>query len=264
MEGPGADDLSAALSLFEATDDNLEKRFRRQYPMLWSATLFGPLALTIALLILIGIVAGWDYLGNLLVMAAASLWVFGRFVILGGTDPDVAEMTGKLSSLELFGMVLYLDIAVAAVLAFHLGFLFRLPWLGRKLQLLVIDGRFILEHQPWIRRATFAGLIAFVSFPLAATGSVGGSIFGRLLGLSRGLTFWGIAMGSLIGDGIMLFAADSIGSHLNKNHPVVKYGGMAVVLVLILILESRYRQLRTQFAERHAAEIAEPSAADED
>jgi hypothetical protein len=129
-------------------DDGLEVQFRKEHPVLWAVTLLGPLALTVSVLLTIGVVAGWDYLHKLVVMAVASLWLFGRFIILGGADPDVATATSNMSCGELFAMVVYLDVAIAIILAFHLGFLFRVPWLGPKIQLLVIDGRFILEKQP--------------------------------------------------------------------------------------------------------------------
>ncbi|MEZ6046106.1 MAG: hypothetical protein R3C11_11100 [Planctomycetaceae bacterium] len=122
---------------FNTPEDNLEKEFRQNYPWLWLATLLGPLLLTILILLIIVIATDFRTLTNLLLMSAASLFLFGRFVILGGQDPDVAHLSESMSSLELFAMVFYLDIVVAMVLAFHLGFLFRIPVLGEKLQLLV-------------------------------------------------------------------------------------------------------------------------------
>lgn len=228
--------------------EGVERSTRDQRSLLWTLTLFGPFVVTAVLLVVIWLVAGPAYAKKLIFMAVMALCLFGRFIILGGSDPGVAEITGSISSLELFLMVFYLDMAVATVLAFHLGFLFKLPLIGPKLQTLIVDGRFILSRQPWIRRATFLGLVMFVTFPLAATGSVGGSIFGRLLGLSRVATLVGILLGSLIGNGVMLAASDFIGAHLNKGHPLVKYGGFAVILAVVLLLESRYRRMRQQFA----------------
>jgi uncharacterized membrane protein len=227
--------------------DDFEHSMRDAHPKLWALTLFGPFVLTFVLLSIIWMVAGPEYTKRLIVMAILTLWLFGRFIILGGRDPDVAEVAGSMSSLELFAMVLYLDVAIAMVLAFHLEFLFKLPLIGQKLKALIVDGRFILSRQPWIRRATFLGLVMVVMFPLAATGSVGGSVFGRLLGLSRLATFLGILAGSLIGNGAMVMASGFVGEHLNKDHPVVKFGGVALVVVLILFLESRYRRMRKQF-----------------
>lgn len=228
--------------------EGVERSFRDEHPRLWYLTLFGPFVLTAAMLVAIWLLAGPEYTKKLIFMALMALWLFGRFIILGGSDPDVAQVAGSISSLELFAMVLYMDLAFAAVLAFHLGFLFRLPLAGRRLRALIVDSQFVLSRQPWIRRATFVGLVLFVTFPVSATGSVGGSVFGRLLGLSRSATFAAIVLGSVLGNGVMLLASDFIGAHLDKNHPLVKYGGITLVLLIVLLLESRYRRLRQQFA----------------
>lgn len=237
--------------------EGFERSFLDDHPKLWTFTLLTPFVSTALVLAIIWLTAGPAYTNKLIVMALMTLWLLGRFIILGGSDPDVAEVAGSMSSLELFLMVFYLDVAVAMLLAFHLGFLFKLPFIGHKLQALVVDGRFILSRQRWIRRATFLGLVVFVTFPLAATGSVGGSIFGRLLGLSRLATFLGILIGSLIGNGVMLAASEFVGDQLNKNHPLVKFGGLALVLALVLFLESRYRRMRQQFAKNRREAVTE-------
>jgi hypothetical protein len=73
-----------------------------------------------------------------------------------------------------------MDVMTACVLSSDLGFLFSLPVAGWKLKALVDDGQFDLQSNRWMKRATFLALVAFVMFPLAATGSVSGSIFVRL------------------------------------------------------------------------------------
>lgn len=246
------------------TTDYMERTFRDEHPFVWTATLIGPFVFTVGLLIVIGAIAGIDYVQRLGVMTLASMWLFGRFIILGGADPDVAQVAGAMDSWELFAMVLYLDVAVAMVLACHLGFLYRLPYVGPKLEALVVDGHFILDRHAWIRKATFLGLITFVAFPLAATGSVGGSIFGRLLGLSRWLTFWGIVIGSLVGDSVMLIASDVAGEYLDKDHPAVKYGGLAVVVGIIVLLEWRYRRMRHEFVSDQSSVPREGSETNQD
>ena len=56
-------------------DDTLERQFRREHPVLRGATLFGPIIVTLLLLLLIGTVDGWDELRRLVMMAFASMWV---------------------------------------------------------------------------------------------------------------------------------------------------------------------------------------------
>ena len=131
-----------------------------------------------------------------------------------------------MTSGELFLMVCYLDVMLAFFLAFHVGYLFRLPVIGPRVESLVADARFILDAQKWVKRAAFLGVVSFVSFPLQATGSVGGSLLGRILGMSRVATLLAIAIGSGLGNGLMYFGSDLINAYVDKNHPLVKYGGI--------------------------------------
>ena len=195
------------------------------------------------------------YLQKLLATAAATFFVFGRFVILGGVEgggDGLAAAHAFLTRGELFLLVMWMDLAVASVLVYHQGFLWKLPLLGPRLRGLVADGRFILKRQAWIRRATFAGLVLFVTFPLAATGSVGGAIFGRLLGLSRAAALLGIALGSFLGCGAMYLGAGVINAYVDRDDPWLTVGGIAIVLGVIAILNWRYRRMKA--ASRQAGE----------
>ena len=96
--------------------------------------------------------------------AIATFVVLGRFVILTGQDPEAltAQNVGwwnelGLTSGQLFGMLTYMDLLIALFVTFHMGILFRVPWLGQKIAGLASDGKFIMEQQPWLRRlAVFA------------------------------------------------------------------------------------------------------------
>jgi hypothetical protein len=230
-----------------AEENRYGDRFRQEHPTVWLVTLIGPFLATAAVLAITWVVQGADFMQKLFATALATFFFFGRFVILGGTegaavDPNAPEIF--LSRGELFLMVMWMDLFAASIFVYHAGFIYRLPWLGPKLLSLVKDGQFILQHQPWIRRATFIGLVAFVAFPLAATGSVGGSIFGRLLGLSRGATFIAIMLGSLLGCGSMYLFAGLINRYLDRDNPWLTIGGIAVVAGLILLLNWRYQKMK--------------------
>lgn len=157
-----------------------ETAFRREYPLVWFLTLVGPFALTAGVLFVTYELAGINAVWRLVSTAFATFFFFGKFVILGGSEGDLLEARSFYTGEQLVVLVLYMDVMTVCFLAFNLGFLFRLPLVGGKLKALVDDGQFILQSNRWMRRATFVGLVPFVIFPLAATGSVGGSIFGRL------------------------------------------------------------------------------------
>lgn len=236
---PGASstiDHAALIRQFE----EFERNFHRSHFPLWLGTLIGPWLLTGVLAVLIDRLCGREFSQFLLGAATLSFVIAGRGIILmqGLTD------FGPLTSEHLFWLVTYQDVMVAMFMAFHVGFLFRLPWVGPKFLALTADGELILSLQPWMRNLTFMGLIAFVAFPLAATGSVGGAIFGRLLGLSRWATFWGSVIGAVIGNAAMLFGSRLIQTYLPLDSPIVQFGGPLVVLAILVILERRYAALK--------------------
>ena len=218
-----------------------------QLTFLWFLTLVGPFVLSAGLLVTLYFIHGWNYVQALLLAAMAVFFFFGRFVILGGSAGGMEEATRFFTSGELALLVFYMDSMVACLLAFHIGFLFRLPYLGTKLRILMDDGKFILQSHPWMKRATFAGIVTFCVFPLAATGSVGGSIFGRLLGMSRLGTFFGVVTGSALGCSLMYFGASLINRYLDRDNPWLVIGGIVFVVLAILLLNHRYRKMKAQW-----------------
>jgi len=226
-----------------------ESQFRLSHPWCWRFTLFGPIALTGLVFAFLVFQTGWEFSTKIATAAMMTVVFFGRFVILSGSNGDFQDTGGSLASEHLFAIVCYLDVMTALMLAFHIGFMFRLPYVGPRVSALVTDGHYILDAQPWMRRATFFGLIAFVAFPLAATGSIGGSIFGRLLGMSRTATFFGIVIGALLGNTVMFMFSDLLGKYLDKDNIYLKVGGFLVIGTLIFVLERRYRKLKEGFAK---------------
>jgi uncharacterized membrane protein len=224
-----------------------EDSFRRDHRVLWWLTLVGPLLCVLAAVALAWWWWGWKAARNLVAAGTATTFLLGRFVILSGNEGDWNDQSTFLTGAQLFLLVTFLDWMTSVLVAFHIGFLFRLPVVGPRLGSLAADGRFILAQHPWMRRATFLGLVAFVAFPLAATGSVGGAIFGRLLGLSRLATFGGTAVGSVVGNGLMYAGVDLVHHFVDRNHPAVKYGGLVVILILIGLIEYRHRVLKRRF-----------------
>ena len=221
---------------------DFEKNFRKNFFLLWLGTLIGPGIITLILFSVVYAVSGAEFCGKLLFAAGLSFAFLGRFSII---TPNL-----NLSPLVLFWMVTYQDVMVALFFAFHVGFMFRVPWIGPKIAALSSDSEFILANQPWMRRMTFLGLLAFIAFPLAATGSVGGAIFGRLLGLSRWAIFWGSAIGAVIGNASMLFLAELVQKYLPEDSFAVKWGGLLIIIAIILFLERRYSSMKRAFEKQ--------------
>ena len=213
-------------------------------PTLAISTIAGPVLVTAAVLFSVTVSAGWETARRLIVTATVTFFVLGRFVILGGTDAE--SSTRYFSSGELALMVIYMDVMAAIVISFHAGAFFRIPGAGTRLRDLMESGRAVLADNRWMKRVTFAAIIAFVMFPLASSGSIGGSLFGRLLGLSRVATLAGVVIGSLSGCSVMYFGAALINRFVSPDSLVIRWGGIAFILVLIVILNLRSRKAGRQ------------------
>ena len=207
--------------------------------------MIGPFILSAVILLAVWIFTSISAMWRLLLTAVAFFFL-GKVVILGGSESNGLDTASFFTTEQLVVLSLYLDAMTACVMAFHLGFLFKLPVMGTKLKALVEDGHFTLQSNPWMKRATFLGLVTFVLFPLAATGSVGGSIFGRLLGMSRLGTFLGITLGNVLGCALMYFGSELINRYIDRDNPLLLIGGIAVIVAIIFLLNHRYRQLKAR------------------
>lgn len=228
--------------------NEFELLFRQKFPLIWLVTLVGPFAITIGLLFFFGLTIDWSFPQKLVSHAVLTGLVFGRFIILVGMDSqahDAYDIT--LQPSELFCLVTYLDFMTAIFVAFHMGFIFRLPYVGEKLAMLVWDGKHFLGTHPWVRRMAFIGLVLFVVFPTSTTGSIGGSIFGRLLGMGRLQTVLGVLIGSLIGNGIMWAFAKQINKYFDPEDLWIKVLGVIILVALAVFIEVRYQRTKKKY-----------------
>lgn len=229
---------------------DLESEFGEKSRWVWLASFFGPWLIGASILGTFYLYEGLPGLQNLAIAIAGTFFVLGRFVILFGGEDPIALPNGiefQMSSEALFVMLTTMDFLVAFFVAFHMDFLFKVPVLGPKLEEMVSDGRFILKHQPWIRNVAFAGLVLFVIFPSSTTGSIGGSIFGRLLGMKRSRVVTAILIGSLLGNGLMLFLAGWISQYITNDNIWLKLGGVLGMIVILFLVERYYRSLKKKY-----------------
>ncbi len=231
----------------ESTLDNFEARLHEQHPGLWWITLLLPPGLILGALVTVTVTQGWLFTAKLLGAAAATFFLLGRLVILMGKQGELDW--DFLTPFELFVMVSYMDLAAALLVAFHVGVLFHLPWIGKRAASLVEDARFVLDKMPWMHNAAFVGLTLFVAFPLAATGAIGGSILGTLLGLGRTRVFVATISGCLIGNWTLLKASELI--RPIAENPWFKYSSLVVIVALLVLMEFRYRASKKKYHELH-------------
>ncbi|MFK7768847.1 MAG: small multi-drug export protein [Mariniblastus sp.] len=236
--------------LYHDSFSDLEKDYRHTHPVAWWMALTGPVVITAFVLGLVYVFQGPKVVSSYLAAAATAFFAAGRFIILLGANEPNAEGWGFLKYLDaqnLFVMLTYMDVIVAMFVAFHMGIVFRLPWVGPKIRDIVSDGHFILRKQPWIRRAAFVGLVGFVIFPTSTTGSVGGSIFGRLLGMKRWQVVMAILVGSILGNGLMLIFAKQISHYIDGDSWWLRIGGVAVMIIALFVIEHKFRGLKNEY-----------------
>ena len=198
----------------------------------------------------------------LIVWSVLIFTVMGKFAALAGVGGD-----SIFNPWELATLVVYMDVMIATVLVLNLPRLYRLPGIGPALEDLAEHGLHMLETRRWLGRVTFLGVAMFVMFPLTGTGAIGGSIFGRLLGLPARRTLAAITMGSLIGSFTMAAFAGTL-SHVFtrelRNSWQFQAVGLSVLVLVVGVLWWRYQKLTETFRKRRAANREDASNVTQD
>lgn len=160
--------------------------------------------------------------------------VAGKFIVLA---PLLQEGV-PYGPYYLAAMIALMDVTTALFVVLHLDVLYRLPWIGRRLRGMEEYGRRTLEEKPWYRRWAIGGVAVFVMFPLTGTGAIGGTLFGRLIGLRPMQILAGIAAGAFAGSFGMAIFADVLARVLAPIRDTLgfKIVSAAVVGAFLLIL----------------------------
>ncbi len=205
------------------------------------AALILPLALSTLILTLCFFFVGGDAAVELFGLSVLTATVLGKFAVLHGLSGS-----GLFDSpFRVALLIIYLDLMIGTIAVFNIRVLYRIPKFGKKIEGLQKSGVDILKRNPWMRKATFAGVVAFVMFPLSGTGAIGGSLFGRLLGMSRVRTLLGIGLGSVLGSFGMAGLAAAFGTQMEalQSSGALGYGGVAVVAAALFWLYRRSKKI---------------------
>ncbi|MEN8149991.1 MAG: small multi-drug export protein [Planctomycetota bacterium] len=205
-----------------------------------TVALVTPLFVAILVPTSIGVFLGVEALQRFVANAFIASFFLGKFVIVKGIAGS------GYTPMDYALLVIYLDMLVAAFLTFNLDYAYRIPYVGRRLEALQEYGQEVVAERPWVRKVTFLGVILFVMFPLTGTGAVGGSIFGRLLGLTRFRTLTGIFVGSVIGCAGMALLAEGVAALLPdevRKSVWFEVIGVAFLVLLVLFLWLRSRKV---------------------
>jgi uncharacterized membrane protein len=149
--------------------------------------LLAPLVATGVVLVAVWWFTDWGYVEQAVYAGTLSLVGFGTTVVFGKAVLDEMDWL-TLGTWDLAFIVMWVNAASAFFYTYNLDLLERVPRLGPSLKSMREDAKITVEQRPWIRRLSTVGVGLFVLSPLPGSGSLGGSIVGRLIGLSRRAT----------------------------------------------------------------------------
>ncbi len=163
-------------------------------------------------------------------LTLTSYFCANKFIILWG-----ATHSAHLGPWTIAGLVVWLDLATVLFMIANLDILHRMPYVGRKIREARIAGWRLLHVHKWLGKVAVLGLAIFVGFPVFGTGSIGGALFGRLVGLDRPGTVAGVLLGSVAGCSLLAVGASFVKTHESfLKHPV--WSVIVVLLMVALVL----------------------------
>jgi uncharacterized membrane protein len=210
-------------------------RLEQRLPALWAVS-------TLALLVFLGVYPFFSDANN-----GAAVWALaftlatipGKYVIFSGLSSAV-----PLGPWGLAALAVLVDLVIATSLAVFLGMLERWPFAARRLKGAHERAEAVLNEYPRLRRMAFVGTMIFVYLPLPASGSIGGTFVGQLVGLSRGATVLAVVFGGALVSATFAYLAATIGAKAEAmaQQPWVVGAAIAAVLVFLWLAWSSVKQ----------------------
>lgn len=201
-------------------------RLEQRLPALWAVS-------TLALLVFLGVYPFFSDANN-----GAAVWALaftlatipGKYVIFSGLSSAV-----PLGPWGLAALAVLVDLVIATSLAVFLGMLERWPFAARRLKGAHERAEAVLNEYPRLRRMAFVGTVIFVYLPLPASGSIGGTFVGQLVGLSRGATVLAVVLGGALVSATFAYLAATIGAKAEAmaQQPWVVGAAIAAFLVFL-------------------------------
>ncbi|MDD4127430.1 MAG: small multi-drug export protein [Methanomicrobium sp.] len=201
------------------------------------------------------------------------IWLFCTFLILpfesfeklvGLMLINLVPPAGKESVIPLgiaFGIPWWLialtttvmDICGALFMTLNFDLALKIPVLGRWIKGVMEGGESFFASHKWLEKLSEAGLVLFVVVPFQGSGGIGGTLIGRMMGLSKLRVFLSILLGAFIGSFAIALGVEYIIEIFNFD-PVIA----AIVLsVIMLVIAAAYyirgrsnKKLRSGFKKK--------------
>jgi len=124
----------------------------------------------------------------------------------------------------------FLDFAGGLFMAWNFPLVLRIPYVGPRVRRFMAAGRAFLDRRPWLERLYFIGLIIFVSIPFDGSGSIVGSVVGRMLGMTKIEVLSCVTIGGIIGSFAVALGIDYIANLI----PAGAWPWVSVIVFLLI------------------------------
>ncbi|NLV26662.1 MAG: small multi-drug export protein [Methanomicrobiales archaeon] len=141
--------------------------------------------------------------------------------------------------------IVLVDIACCLFMIWNFELVCSIPYLGTLIQYLMKKGETQIRKHQWLERLYVVGLALFVFFPLQGTGSVSGSIIGKMLGLKSVEIFGSITIGSLLSSFLIGFSVYALNEYFDVNAWYI-FGAVIILLIIIPVISFLLYRHRTR------------------
>jgi len=124
--------------------------------------------------------------------------VFGIYSFMPILGLETAIPTGLSLGIHpaaLISFLLYTDAVISMFLVWNLDYAKKIPYIGKLVERTEEEGEKAIKKYKWAKRFGFVGLTIFVVIPFQYTGSVAGSIVGRVIGMTPLMTWLAVVIG---------------------------------------------------------------------
>ncbi|MEF8873147.1 MAG: small multi-drug export protein [Candidatus Thermoplasmatota archaeon] len=140
--------------------------------------------------------------------------------------------------------IAFVDIVSSYFLLWNFYIAEKIPLIGKWIQNFQDYGAKKMKEKEWIKNLAFLGVAVFVVFPFQGSGGVGGSIFGRVIGMNKYRAWLAIITGSFTGCFVIAILAYYTGNaiiDIFKTDIFAGIGALALVIVAFIFLYHFYK-----------------------
>lgn len=197
---------------------------------------FGPLLVTAAVLGVIYLLTDDWTVHEVWITGLVSLLGAGTTVVFGEAALGDQTFDLKLRTWHLAYVVMYVNAVSGWFYTYNLDLLEKLPKIGPWMRRSRRNARAMLQHRPWIRRWSVVGVGLFVITPLPGSGALGGSLVGRIVGISKRATVIAVAVAGIAVCSAYALLANELKQMLDRLEQYTPFWVRIVVFVLVAIV----------------------------